>query len=504
MAAATIYDPAFRAHYFGNPDLRAGPDRVTLRLAMNNDLDHMHPFALSAGPPPTATEVPAAALRIVFPPDLTPLAPIPVGGLPVVIGRSAGHGATDVVPHPTVSRTHLTIRYEPIAQVHVAADLGSHNGTRLDGAKVGRDELVLRDGAVLRLGGVVLVYEVWPDGPESDAGAACAMIGEAPAAQRLRGDVARAAGDRSPVLVVGQAGTGKEWIARELHRLSGRSGELVVVDCAKLAGTLVDSQRLGSPRGTFKGAAEAAFALFQRANRGALYFDEIGDLPADLQPKLLRWMEEAVVGPIGAATDLDVRVIAATTRDLDSMVAQGQFRRDLRLQLSTWELRAPPLVQRRGDLLYWVDVFAQQYAEKRQLPAFGMTLDVDTVEHLLLHDWPDNLRGVQRFVYRFADAGIAGRELSLRDVTSLIPVAAADPPAAVPTPRDTDPERTDRVRGSTRRANVHTGLPAAPTKAELARALSELGSVRATAKHFDRDRKQIYRWIRRHGIVWNG
>ena len=453
----------------------------------------------------------SAQLRVVHPPELTAQPPIPVTAMAIVLGRSEGRGATDVVAHGTVSRSHFRVVYEPLGDVHVGVDLGSHNGTKINGHVVAPDEEVaLADGATIRLGGVLLVYERTDGRDAPDTADDARLIGAAPEMIRLRNDVERAAADVSPVLLIGETGTGKEHIGRELHRKSGRSGPLVPVNCAELSANLVESQLFGHKRGAFTGAAETSQGLFRSADRGTLFLDEIGELPLELQPKLLRVLEEGVVRPVGSTAThaVDVRVIAATNRDLAVMVEEGTFRRDLRARLGMWELRAPPLRARRSDLLRWFHLFAAQWAEERGFSAFSLVFEVDAAEQLMLHDWPDNLREVNRFVHRFAEAAREGNAVTLADVQALLP----------------PPDR--RKARHQLKSQPHTPLPAAPSAIpvqaptafaarskpqrpapsaeELQKTLHELGSVRATAKHYGRDRKQIYRWIKRYAISWNG
>ncbi|HEU5055023.1 MAG TPA: sigma 54-interacting transcriptional regulator [Kofleriaceae bacterium] len=399
-----------------------------------------------------------------------------LGEAPVVIGREElGHG--------TVSRRHVEIRWERAAG-HVAVDLGSHNGSRLDGSRLGDRAAALEDGGVLQLGEVFLVYERASAGGAGEE-AADAIPGRAAAVCRLRRQVVRAAPDPSPVLLLGETGTGKERIAREIHRLSARSGPLVAINCAALSPQLIESQLFGHLRGAFTGATSAAEGLFRAADRGTLFLDEIGELPADLQPKLLRALQEGEVLAVGATTGVavDVRVVAATNRNLPDEVDAGRFRRDLYARLAMWELRVPPLRDRRVDLFDWIARLHRAWCAARPGTSAALpALLPDAVEAVLLHPWMDNLRGLDRLVHTLATMSARG-PLARRDLPTWLTADAGEPPAAAP------------------RAG---GLPV-PTRDEFIAAHRELdGNVRALARRFNRDRRQIYRWIEAYGLARDG
>ena len=418
-----------------------------------------------------------AFLVAVHPPDITWR--LELGeATPVVIGREElGHG--------TVSRRHVEIRWERGAG-HVAVDLGSHNGSRLAGARLGDRAAALEDGAVLQLGEVFLVYQR-AGGAAAGAGeeAAEAIPGRAAAVCKLRRQVIRAASDPSPVLLLGETGTGKERIAREIHRLSGRPGPLVAINCAALSPQLVESQLFGHLRGAFTGATAASEGLFRAADRGTLFLDEIGELPADLQPKLLRALQEGEVLAVGATTGLpvDVRVVAATNRDLPDEVDAGRFRRDLYARLAMWELRVPPLRERRVDLFDWIERLHRAWRAARPGTAASLPgLLPDAVEAVLLHPWMDNLRGLDRLVHTLATMSTRG------------PLARRDLPVWLSAPPETDPAEAAP-------ASPRAGGVPAPTRDEFIAAHGELGgNVRALARRFNRDRRQIYRWIEAYGL----
>jgi DNA-binding NtrC family response regulator len=412
-----------------------------------------------------------ARFRVVFPASLR--ARISAAGRGQ-FGRQPEEGVT-VLEHPTVSRHHLAW------EAGAVRDLGSRNGSWLDGVKLGAASL--HDNAVLRVGDVLLIYE---EGSEEDEPGVArdAAPGDAPAMARLRRELARAAGDAAPLLLVGETGTGKERIAAEAHRLSARKGPLLSVNCAALSPQLVESQLFGHLKGAFTGAGDAQPGLFRAAQGGTLFLDEIGELPLEIQPKLLRAIQEREVLAVGATKParIDVRVVAATHRDLGVEAEAGRFRRDLYGRLSLWELRVPALRERRGDLLEWLERLDLLHRRERGRAA-PLQLTADAAEALLLADWPLNLRALDRLVRHFGDLGHALRKDELPSWVAVTETPASAPPGA----------------GST------GPRPAVPTQEEFEAAYQELsGSVRALARKFQRDRRQIYRWLEQYGLKERG
>jgi transcriptional regulator with GAF, ATPase, and Fis domain len=318
----------------------------------------------------------------------------------------------------------------------------------------------------------------------------------------LRVLLARAAPDPAPVLVIGETGTGKERVARELHRLSARAGKLVALNSAALSPQLVEAQLFGHVKGAFTGATEAQPGLFRAAHQGTLFLDEIGDLPLDLQPKLLRVLQEGEVLPVGATRTVrvDVRVVAATHRDLTGAMAAGRFREDLYARLATWELRVPPLRERRVDLLDWIDRLRSAWRGKREGGSEASTgpgtdrdrlrFDADAAETLLRFAWPMNLRALERLVHELAVGARPSAAIARADLPPWLTGAGAPAaaPASVPAERSGPSEATPDRR-------------AVPSREEFTRAFEELaGSVHGLARYFGRDRRQIYRWIEAHRL----
>ncbi len=485
----------------------------------------------------------AACLRVVFPPELAQSGPCTnLHGAGALLGRTPLQGATVVLGHATVSRRHAQLMWDAATDCHLLADLGSHNGTSVNDTPLEfatpppgepRRGTPLESGDVVRVGDVVLVYERGriPDG----AGDVIkALPGDALAMRELRALVARAATDPSAALVIGETGTGKEYVARTLHERSGRSGAFVALNCAALSPQLVEAQLFGHVKGAYTGASSAGEGLFRAAQGGTLFLDEIGELPLELQPKLLRVLQERRVRPVGGTRELsvDVRVVAATNRELTAMVGEDRFRRDLYARLSLTEIRVPALRSRRADILTWVDRMRARWCQERGVDAPGPTFAPESAVAALCARWPDNLRGIDRLVHRHAharrplsaqDVGAAADLITVRESQGTptsdrhvhAPAGAAHAPSAPVAAGSADPSR--HRRGADDIAVTQTSsqgsrpqTPAAkpparprrpsPSREELVAALRRTGSVRATAKHFDRDRRQIYRWIRSHDI----
>jgi transcriptional regulator with PAS, ATPase and Fis domain len=435
-------------------------------------------------------------LHVVFPTELRRR--FELRDAETTVGRDPGLDGL-LVDHGTISRQHARVAHSPADGAHTVVDLGSRNGTWVDGVRAAGEPRALVTGSVLRAGDTLLIYEQEPaDVPADDTATPTshdALPGSAAAVRALRLQLARAAPDPAPVLIIGETGTGKERIAHELHRLSGRGGKLVALNCAALSGQLVESQLFGHVKGAFTGADQAQPGLFRAADRGTLFLDEIGDLPADLQPKLLRALQEGEVLPVGAtqAVRIDVRVVAATHRDLARAVGAGTFREDLYARLGIWELRVPALRERRADLLDWIDRIHSAWASKRA-PGGTVTalrFDADAAEALLRFVWPLNLRGIERLVH---DLGSLPRAAGLITAAALpawlpVPSSAAAPASAIADAPSNTPALAARPSD-------------VPTREEFTRAFEELGgSVHALARRFGRDRRQIYRWLDAYGLA---
>jgi len=227
------------------------------------------------------------------------------------------------------------------------------------------------------------------------------LLGESEPMRKLFDQIGRVADSEATILVSGESGTGKELVARALHEGSRRErGSLVSVNCAALPENLLESELFGHTRGAFSGAETARKGLFLKADGGTLYLDEISELPLSLQPKLLRALEERRVRPVGSDREVsfDARVIAATNRNLEGLVEEGEFRKDLYYRINVIELEVPRLRARGNDVLLLAQHFVGELAEKTGKDVVGLSERV--AELLLSYDWPGNVRELRNAMER--------------------------------------------------------------------------------------------------------
>jgi len=220
------------------------------------------------------------------------------------------------------------------------------------------------------------------------------LVGESAQICQIRRNIEKLGHSRCPVLLLGESGTGKEVVARAIHN-ANPTGNFVAIDCGSLVGPLLESELFGHSRGSFTGATETKRGLVELAEGGTAFFDEIGDLPLDVQVKLLRLLQEHEFRPVGSLTThkVEIRVIAATHRDLNLEVGQKNFRQDLFYRLNVGSVRLPPLRERKGDIPLLVARFLDQIGARR-------TLTNEAMEALLSYDWPGNVRELQNCMQR--------------------------------------------------------------------------------------------------------
>ncbi len=318
---------------------------------------------------------------------------------PFIVGSQ--EGADLVLSDPTVSRRHLGI--ELSAQGAVVKDLQSSNGTFLSGSRttqflVKREETFAAGATLMRL---TYVDRTQPQDqqPLSTFGG---TVGVSPKMVSLFHLLKQVASSDSTVIVLGETGTGKEALARGIHAQSPRAHKpFVVVDCGAIAPGLVESELFGHTKGSFTGATQEREGAVMQANGGTLFLDEIGELPLELQPKLLRFLEAGVVKPVGSdeQATVDVRIIAATHRDLDEDVKAGRFRSDLYYRLAVVVVRVPPLRERLED----IPVIVRHFLAQMGRPDFA--LPPELLEQLRKHPWPGNVRELRNVVERAVNGG---------------------------------------------------------------------------------------------------
>ncbi len=345
---------------------------------------------------------------------------------------------------PAMSLRHAEVLLHGAgAMVH---DLGTAAGTRLNGAAV-HDSQALAEGDVLRLGDTMLLYTTTGGAPavgEERIPGEPELTGASPSIEAVRRSVEAVAAHPRTVVVTGETGTGKEIVARLLHRLSGRAGRFLAVNCGGFTEGLLASELFGHVRGAFTGAVAEQQGLFRAAHGGTLLLDEAGDIPLALQPTLLRVLETWEVRPVGSSRDVpvDVRVVAASNRELVGMVQQGLFRADLYARLAQWVIRLPPLRDHREDIP------ALCRALLARLDAAGRTLTPDLEEALLVHPWPLNVRGLSNVLSIALIATAAGEPLELgpevREALQDNHVERPSAPADAP-PAELDPAHLEEL-----------------------------------------------------------
>ena len=408
----------------------------------------------------------------------------------VLVGRTTVGSAPGVqvrVADREVSRLHAEL--EPADRGTWVRDLGSRNGTYVQDLLV--TAALAPDGARVRIGGTDLLLrypaapspvELWPHA------AFGGLIGASPPMRELFAQMARVAKSDAPVLILGETGTGKELAARAVHDASARaSGPFVIVDCAALSSSLVEAELFGHARGAFTGAVGTRAGAFEAADGGTIFLDEIGELSPAMQPKLLRALDSQSVKRLGESEHrrVDVRLVAATHRDLRRMVNAGAFREDLYFRLAVLPLVLPSLRARPAD----IPLLYRHFLRGRQ------TVEPVSEHELAQMPWLGNVRELRNYVERACAVG--GRDTLAAgdaDAPSAVPPAAAasdtpPPPAAAAVPFD-QPFKDFRERW------IDCG-----EREYVKRLLDRHGrSVAAAAAEAGLDRTYLYRLIRKHGL----
>jgi two-component system, NtrC family, response regulator AtoC len=350
----------------------------------------------------TLAQEPGAELKILVSVDETLVDhALPAIG-EITIGRAPGNAIC--IDHPSVSRLHARLHLTPALAIE---DLGSANGVRILDQLIATGRRVpFRVGDLVELGAAILqvrqVRQVPPVRPGRGGGGARGKAGDASPMRALRGLAEQVAASNISVLILGETGAGKEVLARSLHARSPRAGgTFLALNCAALPESLLESELFGHEKGAFTGAAALKVGLLESAHGGTVFLDEIGELPATIQVKLLRVLAEHAILRIGAVRPraIDVRFLAATNRDLDEDVRAGRFREDLYFRLNGVTLAVPPLRERTDE----IEALARRFVEEAcardgrcPVPTFAP----EAIERLRTYRWPGNVRELRNVVDR--------------------------------------------------------------------------------------------------------
>ena len=394
-----------------------------------------------------------------------------------------------VLNDDTVSRQHCELERGPSGVL--VRDLDSTNHTRVGRTAV--REAVVESGATISVGAVDLSLRVEPRQAvvlPSESKQFGDAIGYSIAMRTIFGVLERIAPTDAAVLLEGETGTGKDVIARSIHNTSPRKDRpFVVVDCGAVSYSLIESELFGHERGAFTGAVATRQGAFELAGRGTVFLDEVGELPLDVQPKLLRVLEAGEFRRVGGNKTIraEARIVTATKRDLRGEVERGKFREDLYFRLAVVPITVPPLRSRREDIPPLVERFLE-LARKRDPAASSITLSPSTVAALTAHDWPGNVRELRNVLDRTIYIATAGGEQEARLVD--LPVS---PSAAVAGPSAFEPGQSYR--------DVREQFESDFERRYVSWLLDRhAGNISAAAREAKMDRKHLYDLARRHGL----
>jgi DNA-binding NtrC family response regulator len=402
----------------------------------------------------------------------------------LLLGKQPGSDV--VIDAPGVSRYHLEIRAEPDAVL--VRDVGSKNGTYYNGARI--TEVRLGAGAILRVGGptgteIAVELASQPLIPPSSKQRFGPLIGESAGMRSIFTMLERTAPSAATILIHGETGTGKELVAQAVHEASPRASKpFVVVDCGAIPHTLIESELFGHRKGSFTDAHADRIGAFESADGGTLFLDEIGELPVDLQPKLLRAVESRAIQRVGdtARRPIDVRLVAATNRNLETEVEAGRFRRDLYFRLAVVTIRIPPLRDRGRDVILLAQHILTQLGQPDAIDFSGPMGDT-----LLAYVWPGNVRELRNALER---AIHLGEEHALAGVSTGTP--GRDTAAMSASPQ----EIADLPFKEAKEKLVVTF-----ERAYVERLMSRhAGNISAASREAGIDRNYLYRLLKKHGL----
>jgi len=395
---------------------------------------------------------------------------------------------------------------------HILEDLGSTNGCRVNGQRVVRHQL--QHGDLVETGQTFWIYFhaaledhdqtlalAHADGPVTPLSSVCP-----PLLQGI-GLLHRIAATDIPMLVLGETGTGKEVITREVHRLAGGDGPFVALNCAAIPEGLIESELFGHRRGAFTGATGDKRGVVEEAHGGTLMLDEVGDMPLAAQAKLLRLLQDGSISRVGETSTrkVQVRFIGATHRDLEARVEAETFRGDLFARLNGFCIRLPSLRERREDIGLLMSVFLGRAA-----PAVSpdLRLTLEAFRAIMLHDWPYNIRELEKVITTAAALLGNGSALKLRhlpDALQALVTAPPEQPARPPSgvmPAAQLPTAEELAAQAQPARRPPRATPALDELRETlgARLREHGGNVSAVARAMDTTRMQIHRWMKRTGL----
>jgi DNA-binding NtrC family response regulator len=351
------------------------------------------------------------------------------GGSAVVVGREAP--SEIVVNDASVSRQHARFSLEDGA-IWVE-DLGSRNGTFLRGRRIERERLTGGDEVGVGKARVVLAATRVPDGGiERICASDEDLVVQNPRMKQLYQDAARAARANVPILVLGETGSGKEHVAAAIHREGPRKTEpFVVVNCGAIPTSLLETTLFGHERGAFTGAAARAIGVFERADGGVLFLDEIGELTMSAQVALLRALETRRISRVGGSSEIqvDVRVVAATHCDLEGMIEEGTFRQDLYFRLSGVQLEVPPLRERSDEIAPLSRLFLAR--ARREWDVRAREIAREAMAALERYAWPGNVRQLRHAIERSALLG-GGETIAVADLPEYVLARVPETPERTP------------------------------------------------------------------------
>ena len=397
----------------------------------------------------------------------------------------------------TISRNHLEIEYA--SDSFLLKDLGSTNGTYINGTKV--KEAYLVPGDVIKIGNTLVEFQAFDEKVAIEPSAKeifGMMVGKSRKMRQIFAILEKIAPSNASVIIEGETGTGKDLVAQAIHEHSARrSKPYVVFDCTGVAANLIESELFGHEKGAFTGAVRSRPGIFESANGGTVFIDEIGDLPIDLQPKLLRALESREVrrGGSNAPTKIDVRVLSATNRNLKKDVGEGRFREDLYYRMSVVKISLPPLRDRTEDIPLIVErILSNSKFNKTATALKVVRVEDEALKLLMRYPWPGNVRELANVMER-ACAFVDGDTIARNHLDFIFAEMGGDE------------ERTDRMR-------IDANLPLKEAKQQIVEVfekeyLEDLlkrnnHNLSKAAREAKVDRKHIRNLLKKYGIPTKG